>query len=325
MEFRTTIKTADNKGIMHHSDKLLLLGSCFSDNIGAKLSAAMMNVEINPFGTIYNPMSIASSIDRIISGEPIAGADLFQANGVWNSYAFHSRYSMCDKQAALNRMNTRIAQAHAHLKQCKFIIITLGTAIIYRLRQNAMVVANCHKVPQNNFTRKMATVDEMTAVMTGIVNRLLEFNDQLHVIFTVSPIRHIADGLETNSLSKASLRLAINGVVSAFKGQVEYFPAFEIMIDDLRDYRFYAADMVHPSDTAVEYIWQTFQATYFDDRSSQAIARCERLRKRLSHHPMTDNPETVARFNADTRSVVRNMVKEYPYIAELKEIKNLLT
>ena len=325
MEFRTTIKTADNKGIMHHSDKLLLLGSCFSDNIGAKLSDAMMNVEINPFSTIYNPMSIASSIDRIISGEPIAGADLFQANGVWNSYAFHSRYSMCDKQAALNRMNTRIAQAHAHLKQCKFIIITLGTAIIYRLRQNSMVVANCHKVPQNNFTRKMATVDEMTAVMTGMVNRLLEFNDQLHVIFTVSPIRHIADGLETNSLSKASLRLAINGVVSAFKGQVEYFPAFEIMIDDLRDYRFYAADMVHPSDTAVEYIWQTFQATYFDDRSSQAIARCERLRKRLSHHPMTDKPETVARFNPDTRSVVRNMVKEYPYIAELKEIKNLLT
>ena len=325
MEFRTTIKTADNKGIMHHSDKLLLLGSCFSDNIGAKLSAAMMNVEINPFGTIYNPMSIASSIDRIISGEPIAGADLFQANGVWNSYAFHSRYSMCDKQAALNRMNTRIAQAHAHLKQCKFIIITLGTAIIYRLRQNSMVVANCHKVPQNNFTRKMATVDEMTAVMTGIVNRLLEFNDQLHVIFTVSPIRHIADGLETNSLSKASLRLAINGVVSAFKGQVEYFPAFEIMIDDLRDYRFYAADMVHPSDTAVEYIWQTFQATYVDDRSSQAIARCERLRERRSHQRMTDNPETVARFNADTRSVVRNMVKEYPYIAELKEIKNLLT
>lgn len=325
MEFRTTIKTADNKGIMHHSDKLMLLGSCFSDNIGAKLTAAMMDVETNPFGTIYNPMSIASSVERIISGEPIAGADLFQANGVWNSYAFHSRFSMCDKQNALKRMNSRILQAHDHLKQCKFVIITLGTAIIYRLRQNSMVVANCHKVPQNNFTRKMATVDEMTSVMTTMLHSLFKFNGQLHVIFTVSPIRHIADGLETNSLSKASLRLAINNVVNAFPGRAEYFPAFEIMTDDLRDYRFYAADMVHPSETAVEYIWQTFQATYFDDRSSQAIARCERLRKRLLHHPMTDNPETVARFNADTRSVVRNMVKEYPYIAGLKEIKDLLT
>lgn len=325
MEFRTTIKTADNKGIMHHSDKLMLLGSCFSDNIGAKLTAAMMDVETNPFGTIYNPMSIASSVERIISGEPIAGADLFLANGVWNSYAFHSRFSMCDKQNALKRMNSRISQAHDHLKQCKFVIITLGTAIIYRLRQNSMVVANCHKVPQNNFTRKMATVDEMTSVMTTMLHSLFRFNGQLHVIFTVSPIRHIADGLETNSLSKASLRLAINNVVNAFPSRAEYFPAFEIMTDDLRDYRFYAADMVHPNETAVEYIWQTFQATYFDDRSSQAIARCERLRKRLLHHPMTDNPETVARFNADTHSVVRNMVKEYPYIAGLKEIKDLLT
>lgn len=299
---------------MRHSDKMMLIGSCFSDNIGAKLRDAMMQVEVNPFGTIFNPLSIAGAINKIIDNETIAGVELFMNNGVWNCYDFHSRFSMASKDAALERMNRSISTAHEHLAQCKSLVITLGTAVVYRRRDTGEVVSNCHKVPQHEFTRRLASVDEITGALNATVERLHEFNPELRIIFTVSPIRHIADGLEMNSLSKAVLRVAINNVVRSHKEWVSYFPAFEIVIDDLRDYRFYTADMVHPTDVAIEYIWQTFQATYFDDHSTQAIARCERVSKRLKHRPMSNNPEVVERFNADTQAVIANLKKEYPYI-----------
>ena len=314
MEFRTMIHPREGEHFMRHSDKMLLMGSCFSDNIGAKLRDAMVDVLVNPFGTIFNPLSIAGAVDKIIDNATIAGAELFMSGGVWNSYDFHSRFSMASKDAALQRMNASIGEAHEHLKVCNTLVLTLGTAVVYRRRDTGEVVTNCHKVPQQEFTRRLASVEEITESLTRAVERLHEFNPALRILFTVSPIRHIADGLEMNSLSKAVLRVAVNNVVRQFKGFVEYFPAFEIVIDDLRDYRFYGADMVHPSDVAIEYIWQTFQATYFDDRSTQAIARCERVSKRLKHRPMSNNPDVVARFNADTQAVIANLKKEYPYI-----------
>ena len=274
MEFRTTIHPREGEHFMRHSDKMMLMGSCFSDSIGARLKDAMVDVVVNPFGTIFNPLSIASSVHKLIDGETIAGIDLFLSNGVWNSYDFHSRFSMANKDAALQRMNDSIATAHEHLKQCQTLVLTLGTAVVYRRRDTGEVVNNCHKVPQHEFTRRLASVDEITDALTSMLTHLHEFNPELRVLFTVSPIRHIADGLEMNSLSKAVLRVAINNVVRANKEWVRYFPAYEIVIDDLRDYRFYNADMVHPSEVAIEYIWQTFQASYFDDRSTQAIARC---------------------------------------------------
>lgn len=324
MNFRTVIKAPENRQMLQHSDQVMLLGSCFSDNIGGKMRTGMMQALVNPFGTIYNPLSIAASVKRIISGEPIAGMTLFQQSGVWNSFAFHSRFSMGDKEATLNRMNSRIEQAHTALKQCKMLVITLGTAVVYRLNSTGEVVSNCHKVPQHEFSRSMASVDEMTRALNQMVDQLHEYNPELQIVFTISPIRHIADGLETNSLSKASLRVTVDNVINAHKGYTEYFPSYEIVMDDLRDYRFYATDMVHPSDVAVEYIWQTFQATYLDDRAAQAVARCERVMKRLMHRPMSNNSEVVERFNADTRTVVGNLVKEYPYLENIAEIKNLL-
>ena len=320
MEFRTTVKTGENRSWLHHSDKVLLLGSCFSDNIGAKMQAALIRATVNPMGTLYNPMSIARGVQRLIDNEPIAGRDLFMQGGVWNSFDFHSRHSLPDKQATLDRMNAAIEQGHLTLKEAQLLTITLGTAIVYRLKTTGEVVANCHKVPQHEFERSMATADELSRELDTMLTRLHQFNPQLRIILTVSPIRHIADGLAANSLSKALLRVAIQQVMAAHGEYCDYFPAYEIMLDDLRDYRFYSSDMVHPSDVAVEYIWQAFQATYLDDRSALAVARCERIHKRLQHRPMSASPETVARFNADTASVVRNLIKEYPYLSDHPEL-----
>jgi lysophospholipase L1-like esterase len=324
MEFRTTVKTGENRGWLHHSDNVVLLGSCFSDNIGAKMHGALINATINPMGTLYNPMSIARGVQRLINNEPVAGKDLFMQGGVWNSYDFHSRHSMPDKQVTLDRMNSRIEQGHQALQQARLLTITLGTAIVYRLKATGEVVANCHKVPQHEFERKMAPVSEMVRTLDEMLTALHTFNPDMNIILTVSPIRHIADGLDVNSLSKASLRVAIQEVMARHRDYCDYFPSYEIMLDDLRDYRFYSNDMVHPSDVAVEYIWQAFQATYLDDHSALAVARCERIHKRLQHRPMSANRETVDRFNADTASVVRNLIKEYPYLADNPELQKVL-
>ena len=324
MEFRTTVKTGENRGWLHHSDSVVLLGSCFSDNMGGKLHGALIKAMVNPMGTLYNPMSIARGVQRLIADEPVAGQDLFMQGGVWNSYDFHSRHSMPDKQATIDHMSQRIHQGHEALRQAQLLTVTLGSAIIYRLKTTGDIVANCHKVPQHEFERKMATTEEMAQVLDEMLTALHAFNPDLRIILTVSPIRHIADGLDINSLSKASLRVAIHKAMTRHLDYCDYFPAYEIMMDDLRDYRFYTNDMVHPSDVAVEYIWQAFQATYLDDRSALAVARCERIHKRLQHRPMSTNREVVERFNHDTASVVRNLIKEYPYLAEHPELQKTL-
>lgn len=324
MEFRTTIRISDNQGLLHHSDKVMLLGSCFSDNMGAKLRSAMMTVSVNPLGTLFNPISIADSVDRLAQRRPVAGAELFQQSGLWNCFAFHSRHSQSDKQATLDHMNRCVEQGHKFLSECQVLAVTLGTAMVYIHKDSGKVVANCHKVPQHQFERRLATQDEITQALERIVTQAQAVNPGLRLLFTVSPVRHIADGLDVNALSKAMLRVAVNDVVETHPDCATYFPAYEILLDDLRDYRFYATDMVHPSDVAIEYIWQTFQASYFDDRSAQAIARCERVSKRLTHRPMSNSREAVERFQADTKAVLKNLLKEYPYLESNPDVRNRL-
>lgn len=321
MELRTAIKIDECRGMITHADATVLLGSCFSDNIGARMRMAMMNVDANAFGPIYNPLSIATNLLRAVSNIPLTGDDVFLAGGMWNSFLFHSKMSRSNKLRALEGMNSRIASCHEHLQNARALIVTLGTAMVYRHRPSGCVVSNCHKLPGHEFVRSMESIDAMTDALHNAFAELLKLNPNINIIITVSPIRHIADGLSQNSLSKAMLRVVADNIVKLMPDKVTYFPSYEIVMDDLRDYRFYAADMVHPSDVAVEYIWQAFQATFFDDRTSQAVSRCERVNKRLNHRHITDNPDAIARFDADTRAVVANLIKEYPYIASHPAIK----
>ena len=320
MEFRTIVKTAEHQGLLHHSDEVMLLGSCFSDNIGGKMLGAMMRASVNPVGTLFNPLSISAAVDRIIDDAEVTPSSLFSQNGVWNSFDFHSRFSMASKEATLQLMNCAIHEAHECLKRCSMLIITVGTAVVYRHKETGAVVANCHKVPQSEFTRGLASCEQLTEALTHIIERVHAFNSKVHITFTVSPVRHIADGLEMNSLSKALMRVAVGNVETHYGQLVDYFPAFEIVNDDLRDYRFYAPDMIHPSDVAIEYLWKAFQATYLDDASAQAVARCERTYKRLQHRHLSDSREARERFEADTRTVINKLVSEYPYLAENKRL-----
>ena len=314
MEFRTCIGNIDCKRKIHHSDAIFLIGSCFSDNIGSKLKKSLFLTEINPFGTVYNPISILHQLDAIISKKHITEADLIEHNGLWHHFLFHSRYSSRDKNTALDRMNEQIHRAHLALKDCRIAVITLGTAFVYESRHTHRVVSNCHKIPAKEFDRYMLRYDAVRDALRAIVERISSFAPEARVMFTVSPIRHIGDGLVANQLSKSTLRTAVGEITNEMPSICSYFPAYEIMMDELRDYRFYAADMLHPSEVAVEYIWNAFKATFFDDSTAQLALRCERLHKRLEHRMLTDNTSEIERFRAETQKITRALVDEFPYI-----------
>lgn len=314
MNFRTAIRIDKLTEPIKHSDKLMLIGSCFSTNVGERLRDAMMPVMVNPLGTLYNPMSIARAIERIARCRLVSREELFEANGVWNSFDFHSSFSSASAEEALRRMNDSIAAAHGHLRECRYVLVTLGTAITYS--RQGEVVGNCHKLPAAQFVRTMRSVGEVTEALREAVGLMREANPAVEVLFTVSPIRHIADGFSANCLSKSTLRVAVGEITASVAG-CHYFPSFEIMLDDLRDYRFYASDMVHPSEVAIDYIWEQFRAACIAAESQTAIDRCERMTKLLRHRPMSDSAEVVARFRADRQAAYAKLRADYPYLTEI--------
>ena len=257
MEFRTHIDIQRSKTEISHESSILLLGSCFSDNIGEKLSDGGFHVCVNPLGTLYNPASIKEALSP----------------------------SQWDEFKEWLHTKARPDEWHPEeWKRGKVIIITFGTAWIYRLRETGMIVANCKKQPDRLFQREKLSVDEIVRMWAPLIEN--EFEDS-KFIFTVSPIRHKKDGFHENQLSKATLLLAISELCTRYPERCEYFPAYEIMMDELRDYRFYADDMLHPSEVAVEYIWQCFQNTYFSEPTKQKVAEEEKRRRQERHIPLT--------------------------------------
>lgn len=325
MEFRTVINTKGICGnLLMHNSRVLMLGSCFSDNMGQRLAKGMVNVIVNPFGTTYNPFSMASCIRWLTDAKNVTTEELFEANGLWHSFMFHSKFSGADKQTTLDAMNASIIAGHEHLSRCSHVFMTLGTAYTYSLVDGGMVVNNCHKLPASAFLRRLRGVDEVRAALEDAVTTLHEFNGDASVVLTVSPIRHLADGLEMNQLSKSTLLVAAHEVASHHADYCSYFPSYEIMMDDLRDYRFYASDMAHPSDVAVDYIWEKFKDTFFDNKERAKVEQCERFSRRLSHRVMSGNQEAVERFREETRNALEQLVGQYPYIAEIELIKQIL-
>ncbi len=253
---------------------IVSLGSCFSDEIGKRLQEGDFHIEQNPFGTLYNPASIASALRRIMYDREIGMEDLVEHEGLWHSWHHHGSFSRATAEECLEACNSRIHQAHEALKQASLLMITFGSAWIYE--REGQVVANCHKLPQENFVRRKMSVEDIVSLWRPLLKELYSFHPHLSTLFTVSPIRHIGDGLHGNQLSKSTLLLAIDELVDSElppakrkkKGaKVEepdhpvtvYFPAYEIVVDELRDYRFYEADMVHPSTLAVDVVWDRFQ------------------------------------------------------------------
>lgn len=281
--------------MLSHHDAAMTFGSCFSDSIGQRMQAMALNVTVNPFGTLYNPLSIAQALNRLHEGTPFTTDELFEHNGLWHSFMHHSRFSGSDQQLVLCGINQEFEQAATLLQQCKTIFITFGTAWVYRLAERGTVVANCHKLPEKQFTRTLLTVEEIVNRIVPTIEALRQGNPNLHIVFTVSPIRHLRDGAHGNQISKATLLLAVDKLCRSVEN-TSYFPAYEIMLDELRDYRFYADDMVHPSPLAVEYIWQQFSELYLSEKTRALFPRIEKLRKLTQHRPFNTQSSEYAHY-----------------------------
>lgn len=312
MDFRTTIAPIPGlKGLIRHGEPIVLVGSCFSDNIGACLCDELFDADVNPFGPIYNPLSVLSAFRTLAERSLIDGDSLVEHEGFFHSFLFHSRFSCADMAEALAGMNRRIEESAGNLRRASTVIITLGTTRAFFLKDSGRVVANCHKLPSQTFDIKYLTLDEVTEALMSTVDTVRGINPMATVIFTVSPLRYTELGAHGNQLLKATLLLATDSVISNRDG-VMYFPAYEVMMDDLRDYRFYAEDMKHPSHQAVGYIYDLFKNTYFDDDTLAVACEAAALTRRLSHTVMKKSADAAARENAAKEAAAEAFIRRFP-------------
>ena len=299
-KYYTSVDIATSERKIGYGDKILLLGSCFADNIGAKFSEHYFQTTINPFGTLYNPASIATVLSD--KGDRVSDMKLVEHNGLWHSMMHHGSFSGVDKADVLVRCEQSREQLQGALSEASTIVVTFGTAWVYEM--DGQVVANCHKMPANSFVRRCLTVDEIVEIWRPILGCMRE----KHWIFTVSPIRHVKDGLHANQVSKAILLQAVEQL-----GQ-SYFPSYEIMMDELRDYRFYAEDMVHPSAVAVDYIWKRFVETYMTAGTQNEMCVLHQLWRDRHHRFLHPESEEAMKFEQRIAQKMKDLQQQYPWL-----------
>lgn len=313
ISFRTELPIKDSLYRLSHKNNILNIGSCFSENIGERLKERKFPIHINPFGILFNPISIANSLSKVIDNQLFTENNIFEHNTLWHSFQHHGKFSNIDKLTCLNGINTSIKTANNHIQDLQYLILTFGTANVFVHKSTNEIVANCHKIPNNQFERRRLSVQEIVTSLSPQIQRLKIINPQLKVILTVSPVRHIRDGLVENQRSKAVLLLAIDNLIKSFDF-VEYFPAYELLMDDLRDYRFYEKDMIHPSKIAIDYIWEAFANTYFEEKTKQINLQIKKVNQAKNHRPLNPNSLDYQKFIHSQIGKIKKLQKQFSYI-----------
>lgn len=322
MQFRTEVKVPPHDRPITYGDSLLFMGSCFVENVGGRLRDLKFNALVNPFGVLFNPESIRLSLLRMLEGREFSESDLFEREGVWNSFSLHSGFASLSAGAFLQKANLALRQGRVALLKADFLFLTWGTAWVYR-HADGGVVANCHKQPASLFVRERLEVEQVVASYAALFSRLWAENDKLRVVLTVSPIRHWKDGAHGNQLSKSLLLLAADELVGRFPGRVSYFPSYELMMDDLRDYRFYASDMLHPGEQAIRYLWEKFAEALLADEARQTAAEVGRLLQAAAHRPFNPDSLPHRRFVESTLAQMEVVEARCPYV-DFSEARLLL-
>lgn len=307
MDLQTIIKLEKPEFKIGYDTRMMMLGSCFVENIGEKLDYFKFDVDINPCGIVYNPVSVANTLQILMEGKRFTTNDLLQNGDRWVSFSHHGSFSDRDPLRCLQKMNERLELSSAHFAQTDVLVITWGTAWVYRYRQSGQLVSNCHKFPSASFDRFRLSVEDIVNLYSDLLPRLKEANPRLKVLFTVSPIRHWKDGAHGNQLSKAVLLLAIDELMQRFDF-VSYFPSYEIVMDELRDYRFYAEDMLHISPQGVDYIWEKFKGQYFTTETLDFMKRIDKLNKILLHRPSDPDSEATLQLRQQASEELKNLL-----------------
>jgi hypothetical protein len=296
MTFRTEIEVTPFPFSLDHKSKVVLMGSCFTSNIGEKLEFSGFETLANPFGITFNPISLANQITQIVGKRTYSLKDLNKNQDQYFSFQHHSSFNNNDADLMLAKIISSIKEATEMLKTAQVLFISLGSAWVWERKENGQIVNNCHKVPLSEFNKKLLSYDEALASLQNITNALKGFTPNANVVFTVSPVRHWRHGAVENMHSKSILHSAVQNVVE-MNQNVHYFPSYEIMMDDLRDYRFYADDMLHPSQKAINYIWEKFGDGFFSAHTKDAIALVNKVRTMQNHHIKSPTKTNLTKFN----------------------------
>lgn len=315
MNFHLNFQVPSFPKKINYSDNFLFIGSCFAENIGDLMMEHKLKALQNPHGVLYNPLSIAVALRRYMKIDFVTEKELFFANDCWNSWEHHSRFSNPDKQLCLTNINKSISEAHTFLKNADWLFITFGSAHMYK--RNEQLVGNCHKQAQKEFSKSMLSVSEMLEEYRILMKELLVFNPKLKIVFTISPVRYIRDGVVESNLSKARLIETVHQLTSK---NVFYFPAYELMMDDLRDYRFYKEDLVHPNEQAVNYVFDKFVASNYDERSIQLLNSIKEIISAKKHRPFNPETDSHKKFKNSFYERCKKIQSENPDLNLSKEV-----
>jgi hypothetical protein len=311
--FRTEITPDRPEWSINYSNPITMMGSCFAEHIGSRLSDRQFQIDLNPFGVLFNPVSIAGGIQRLINQIPYSKNDLFFRDGLWHSFDHHSRFSGIDITEVLERINRQLEDSAKFIRSAGFLFLTFGTARVYHHKASGRVVSNCHKIPAAEFDYSLLRVGDVVRLYSRIIQELSVLNPDIKIVLTISPVRYWKDGANGNQLSKSTLLLSASELVLNFK-QVSYFPAYEIFMDDLRDYRFYDEDLVHPAIPGINYVWNKFTDCYFSEETSQISRRVEKIMKDKSHRPLNPESESYSSFLQKIQAKIDSLKNDYPQI-----------
>lgn len=312
MEFRRAFQVPSMKEQLNIRHGVMLVGSCFTEHLGNKLEQNRFSTLQNPHGILFNPASLAKSVTSYIEKKQYNKNDLFFQQEWWTSWDHHSQFSHADPDQLLEMINKSQDEAHSFLQKAKWLVLTLGSAWVYQLAEGS-IVANCHKVPTDKFQKRLLPVEEVLAVLDNMIHRLFMFNPGLRIMFTISPVRHLRDGFVENNRSKAILIQAVHHLVEKFEG-LFYFPSYELIIDDLRDYRFYAEDMVHPNYLATSYVWEKFSESCIDEESRKFIKEIAPINAALSHKPFQPDSNAHKLFRQKQVEKLQQLQASYPFL-----------
>lgn len=312
MKFRTEINITKEENLIDYNSNIILFGSCFTENMESHFNYFKFNNTTNSHGIIFNPLAIERALSECADNKKYVQKDLYFYDNLWLSFNHHTKFSSENKKEILTKINNQIIKTNLALTKASHVLITLGTSWIYRFKESGELVANCHKIPQKQFQKELLNINQVIQSLENSITKIKSANPNTIIIFTVSPVRHLRDGFVENNLSKAHLISAIHHVIN--NKQVFYFPSYEIMMDDLRDYRFYKGDMLHPNEIAMEYIWEKFKNSWIDINTFPLMHEIENIQKSLQHKPFNISSKKHQDFLKKTKSKIKIIQNKYPDI-----------
>ena len=313
MKLQTQLPLEIQSPLIDYSSKLVLLGSCFAENIAEKFSYYKFQNEVNPLGVLFHPIAILDLLTRAHENNPYSEKDIFFSNGCWQSFQSHSRLNSISQIEILDHLNKALKSTQDQLKNASHVILTFGTAWVYEHIQSKTIVANCHKQPQKEFEKSILSIDQLQDTFNSIISILKSFNPKVTVVFSISPVRHLKDGFVENNLSKAHLITALHSVINTTEN-THYFPSYELLMDELRDYRFYKQDMVHPNQIAIDYVWEKFQPIWIDADVNPIMQEVNQLQKGFAHKPFNPLAEEHAIFLSSLAKKAKAMESRFPFM-----------